>query len=144
MKNISKVWYSHKFKGPGVKYEIGLSIRGGDIVWVNGPYPCGMYPDEEIMKLGLLHFLEKDERVEADGGYIGLDPMYCKTPYKMAMTSEETYKRKVVLARHETVNKRLKQWGALARVFRHAVEKHGSFFRAIVVLTQLSIESGEH
>jgi len=41
-------WFSHKFKGPGVRYEVGLCIRTGDIVWINGPFPCGQYPDITI------------------------------------------------------------------------------------------------
>ena len=36
----SKLW-SQKFNGPGVRYEVGLGIQNGDIVWVNGPFPCG-------------------------------------------------------------------------------------------------------
>ena len=28
-------WYSHKFKGPGLCYEIGVCIKTGWIVWVN-------------------------------------------------------------------------------------------------------------
>lgn len=29
-----KRWYSHKFNGPGVRYEIGLSILSGSFIWV--------------------------------------------------------------------------------------------------------------
>ncbi len=29
-------WYSHKFNGPGLRYEIALSIKTGDIVWAYG------------------------------------------------------------------------------------------------------------
>ena len=31
-----KRWYSHKFKKPGVQYEVGVGIKSGDIVWING------------------------------------------------------------------------------------------------------------
>ena len=31
-------WYSHKFKGPGLCYEIGVCIKTRWIVWVNGPF----------------------------------------------------------------------------------------------------------
>ena len=41
-------WYSHKFKKPGVRYEVGVAIKSGDIVWINGPYPCGAYADIKI------------------------------------------------------------------------------------------------
>jgi hypothetical protein len=29
-----KLWYSHKFKKPGVAYELGLCIKTGHIVWL--------------------------------------------------------------------------------------------------------------
>ena len=32
-------WFSHKFKGPGLRYEVAVSIRKGHIVWVNGTFP---------------------------------------------------------------------------------------------------------
>lgn len=35
-------FFSHKFNGAGLKYEIGVSIKSGDIVWYNGPFPAGM------------------------------------------------------------------------------------------------------
>ena len=38
-------WYSHKFRGPGLRYEIGVCIKTGWIVWVNGPFPAGAWPD---------------------------------------------------------------------------------------------------
>lgn len=44
-----------------------------------------------------------------------------------------------VRGRHETVNKRFKQWNVLQRVFRHAVSEHQSAFSAIAVVTQLSL-----
>lgn len=34
---FSKIWYSHKFKGPGLRYEVAVSILTGDIVWLHGP-----------------------------------------------------------------------------------------------------------
>ena len=29
---FSKKWYSHKFHGPGLRYEAGISVARGDIV----------------------------------------------------------------------------------------------------------------
>jgi hypothetical protein len=42
----------------------------------------------------------------------------------------------------ETVNKRMKQFGALLQVFRHDPRKHAIVFESVAVLTQLSIENG--
>ena len=34
-------WYSHKFRGAGVCYEIAVAIKTGDIVVFNGHFECG-------------------------------------------------------------------------------------------------------
>ena len=33
--------FSKKFNGPGIKYEVGICIKTGFIVWINGPFPAG-------------------------------------------------------------------------------------------------------
>jgi hypothetical protein len=42
--DFSTKWFSHKFKGPGLRYEVAISKRG-DIIHIQGPYPCGKWPD---------------------------------------------------------------------------------------------------
>ena len=42
-------------------------------------------------------------------------------------------------ARHETVNRRFKEWNALGRTFRHCVEKHGMVFMAIANITHMQM-----
>jgi hypothetical protein len=140
----SPVWFGHKFKGAGLRYEVGLSIIGGDIVWLNGPFPCGQMNDMQIFRdFGMKDALEEGERVEADDGYAALDPEYVKTRSSPLHSIEMRDVRNSIRARHETVNKRLKQWGVLREVFRHDSSKHSMCFRAVAVLTQLSIENGE-
>ena len=68
---FSKIWYSHKFKAPGVRYEVGLTIRTGHIVWIHGPFPCESWPDMKNFRHVMIHFLGPGERVEADLGYRG-------------------------------------------------------------------------
>jgi hypothetical protein len=64
------VWWSHKFNGAGIKYEVATCIKTGDIVWLNGPFPCAMQ-DREIFDWGLKTKLIPGEKVEADSGYTG-------------------------------------------------------------------------
>ena len=66
---FSPMWFSHKFKGAALCYEVGVSINGGGIVWVNGPYACGMWPDISIFCARLMGMLRPGEMVEADNGY---------------------------------------------------------------------------
>jgi hypothetical protein len=120
----------------------------GDIVWCNGPFPCGIYPDIEIFRRGLIQELDdarrrtgRIEMVEADKGYRG-EILYAVVPDDNADVDQRRMKYRVA-QRHETVNKRLKQWGCLKRVFRHNIQKHQSVFDAVAVITQLSIRNGE-
>jgi len=132
-------WYSHKFKGPGLRYEIGLCLRTGYIVWVNGGYPCGEYPDLKLARESYLEFIEEHERTVADNTYQDEHFIYPKR-YPHART-----RIKQILARHETVNKRMKQWGCLNQRFRHRIVLHPICicFRAVANLTQLMILLGE-
>ncbi len=36
---IDPKWWSHKFNGPDLRYEVGICIRTGDIVWDPGGLP---------------------------------------------------------------------------------------------------------
>jgi len=79
--------------------------------------------------------------VEADAGYRG-EPTKIRTPSDYLSAEDKTNKSNA-RARHETVNRRLKQWGCLKKVYRHDLSKHRTVFTAVAVLTQLAIESGE-
>ncbi len=48
-----------------------------------------------------------------------------------------------VWSRHETVNGQFKNWEILKSMYRHDLMEHGDVFRAIAVITQLSIDAGE-
>ena len=117
---------------------------GGSLFRLNGPFPCGEYPDINIFRLGLKHYLDEDERVEADLGYIGENPQTCKTPGALYSHDAAYVKmKKRVASRHETVNCRLKLFKCLVEAFRQNISKHAACFRAVAVITQLAIESGE-
>lgn len=137
-----KRWFSHKFRGPGVRYEVALNIRTGDIVWIYGPSPCGSHSDLVIFREAMKTELDKGEHVEADDGYRG-EPgcvNWAKGPF--IYTKFQTRMKQRLRSRQETVNRRFKQFNALKHVFRHKVTKHSSVFRAVAVITQVNIESG--
>jgi hypothetical protein len=63
---------SHKYAGKSaLRYELGVDILMGNLVWIQRPYPAGAWPDIKIFTSCLAHFLEPYERVEADDGYRG-------------------------------------------------------------------------
>ena len=146
VREVSKIWYSKKSNGPALRYELGVTIKTGDIVWLHGPFPCGQYNDCTIFNNSLSTFLEENERVEADDGYRAADPGKVKS--KSGFSSQYSSKEQLdvknkVRARHETANKRIKQFSALSGIFRHNLNAHSDFVYAAVVITQISIEMGE-
>jgi hypothetical protein len=142
--NSQKAFWSFKFRSCGLRYEVGICILTGEIVWINDPFPCGDWNDITIFRHDLKHCLEDGERVEADDGYLGEDPLTTKVPKSgVHLHGEAMLKmRQRVRARHETVNKRIKQFTIVRDTFRHDLSLHGHCFYACAVLTQLMIQSG--
>jgi hypothetical protein len=103
----------------------------------------GDWPDVEVFRDGLIHALVQFERAEADDGYIGVCPGHTKCPGHISSEKRRERMQMRTRLRHETINERFKNWRCLEERFRHGIEKHSSCFRAIAVLTQLAIESGE-
>jgi hypothetical protein len=134
---------SHKYAGKSaLRYELGISIFGGNLVWIQGSYPAGKYTDIIIFNKVLTNFLEPGERVEADDGYRGhADKIKC--PKNDANPTKNLAMQGRARVRHETFNGRLKNWGILSQVFRHHISLHGDDFRTCAVLMQLAIDNGE-
>jgi hypothetical protein len=136
---FDKKWYSFKFRSAGLRWEVAVSIYSGDIVWINGPFPCGQWPDLKIYRESLNELLKQTgERAETDLGYRG-EPATVNHP---ECCNADSYEKQTVRSRHETVNRRFKQFNVLGRTFRHDKERHTEVFTAVAVITQLSIETG--
>jgi hypothetical protein len=61
--------YSYKLNSPGLRYEIGVCIQTGNIVWINGPYKPARWVDLNIFCDKLMWELLDGEWVVGDGGY---------------------------------------------------------------------------
>jgi hypothetical protein len=132
--------FSHKSQGAGYRYEMGVCIQTGDIVWVNGPFKCGDWPDINTFRLDLKGRLAPGEKVEADVGYRGDNSI--RTPNDVANMVDRPAKS-VARARHETINHRFKKCYAVGGVFRHHRRMHTPVFSTVAVITQLSIDHGK-
>ena len=136
------MWFSPKYTQAAVRYEIGLCIQTGYIVWTHGPFPAGLIPDISVLRSKLKYELAPGERVECDRGYCG---EFCKIdlPDECCGHGTRQYKTKqIVRARHETVNRRLKQFGCLKQQFRHPISKHSTVCCAVIAIVQISLENG--
>lgn len=87
-------WYSKKFNRAGLAYELGVAIFHNQIVWINGPFPA---------RQNDLKIFRKE------------NGLMSKIPD--GMMAVRKFKRRV-LARHETVNSRLKAFKILNENFR--------------------------
>lgn len=139
-KPFSSRWYSHKFKGPGLRYEIGVCIQTGWIVWVHGAFPCGRYNDITIFRRALQKLLDDGERVVADGGYKDKGEGTTETP--TGYNTFDQYMKSMARARHETINRRFKEFNILGHRFRGSLKEHKCIFLAIANIIQIGIESG--
>ena len=131
---FSPEWYSFKSNGPGLRYEVGISIYYGHIVWINGPFPCGSNPDIKIFSNLLAQRLETNEIVVADSGY---NHVKCQKNPEIFGDLSST-----IRARHETCNRRFKVFNVLGNRFRHNLNKHSLCFHAVAKIVQLDILSG--
>jgi hypothetical protein len=135
---FSPAWYSHKLNGPGMKYEVGLSINGANIVWVNGGVPCGSWSDLKLAREVYVTMVNNGETTIADDTY--KDGNYFIYP---SAYPESVALQKQIMARHEKINSRLKQFSVLTQAFRHRIDLHPLCFHAIANVTQLMIANGE-
>ncbi|KAL3792212.1 hypothetical protein ACHAW5_004087 [Stephanodiscus triporus] len=82
---FAKEFMSHKFKGNGLKYEVGVCIATGHIVWVHGPSRAGE-SDITLARQAFVSFLNDNEMAVADSGYRG-EFRTIKTPDKVHFRS---------------------------------------------------------
>lgn len=132
---FSRDWYSEKFHGAGLRYELGVCIQSGDICWMNGPFKCGKWPDLKIFRRDLKQRLAPGEMVECDAGYRG-DPK-CRHKHIVFNQADRVAKADA-RARHETVNGDIKSFSCLKQEWRHDRHLHKFAFGAAAVLTQIS------
>ena len=140
--NLKGDHYSHKFNGPALRYELASCIQTGSIVWFNGPFNPGKYNDLQIFRCGLKQRLqESGEKAEADAGYKG-EPLVIRHP-DVFVSKTDIKAKKLSRLRHETINRRIKQFECMSNVYRHDREKHHLLFKAVIVIIQVTFENGE-
>jgi hypothetical protein len=130
-------WYSHKWNGPAVRYEVATCINTGRIVWIYGPFPAGRWADVRIFRRQLKYHLLRGEKVWADLGYRGDDSIIHRLSGGNPGRLEEL---KLARSRHENVNARLTAFGANHQFWRHNLNKHHLVFNSAAVIYQLETD----
>jgi len=130
-------WFSHKFNGPALRHEIGVCIQTGEIVWISGPYPAGSWPDLRIARDWIIYEIEEGEMILADGGHCD-GHQFFMTPN--GQNDDDQHMKAIARARHETINRRFKQWDILGSRWRHPLDRHGLVVRAIGSIIHFMIE----
>ena len=101
----------------GLTYEIGFNVQTGHICWVYGGYSAGVI-DITIARQGILKFLPPSEIIMADKGYIG-EPTKIVTPFAQSGCPMKR-EHKLIMARHEVINKQIKDFMSMSSVWRHS------------------------
>lgn len=135
---FSTTWFSHKFKGAALKYEIGVDMDG-NIVWISTPYRGGVN-DKTIFKRGLESVIPVGYLAIANQGYTAGPKLSIISEFD---SEEVAIFKKQTLSRHETANKRLKDFACLTTEFRHGVDMHCFVFDAVATICQYNITNGE-
>ena len=137
-KPFHKKWFSFKLNRAGIRYEVGLCLAKGHIVWYNDGFAAGYCNDLKLSRLEFTSNLLYGERAIADKGYS--DEKYFLTPNCLF------YNRKLlknIMARHENVNQRIKSFQVMRQMFRHGWEKHILCFTSVIKLVQIKLQNGE-
>lgn len=130
----STKWFSSKFRAAGIRYEIGLAIKSGCIVWKFGGYPCGLWPDLMLAREEFTRSVNPGELTLADRNY--------KDPNYFLLANEKNAElHKQYMARHEIIHKRIRNFNILKNPFRNKLEKHPLVFHAVVNIVQLLMEN---
>ena len=79
--------------------------------------------------------------MEADDGYIGKSPEYCKCPGSDTSYKHQKKMRARVCMHHEHVNERFKKFQSMNMKFHHGITMHGLAMQTVTVITQLLMES---
>eukprot|EP00985_Skeletonema_marinoi_P029694 scaffold28674_cov66-Skeletonema_marinoi.AAC.1 len=141
-------WYSHKFNGPGVSFEVVSDPMEGKIRWINGPEPASIHDltflrggkkgQTKKWKRSSLYFhLPKSARLIGDSAYEGQPDKVSTTKDAHKPATKKLFAR--MKSMQETCFKRFKDFRVLRESFRHGkstedkLAKIKSSFEAVVL-----------
>ena len=150
-------WWSHKFNGPGLSFEVVNDPIDGYIRWINGPEPAsthditflrgGKKGQEKNWDKSSLYFnVPNHARLVGDSAYSGQADKVTTTKDAHKPATKKLFAR--MKSMQETCFKRLKDFKVLRESFRHGkgttdkLAKIELAFEAVAVLCQYDFENG--
>ena len=157
--NPNSKWWSHKFNGPGVSFEVVNDPIERKIRWISGPKPAstndltffrgGTKGKEKHWDKSSLYFhVPEGVKLVGDSAYRGQPDKVTTTKDAHKPTITKLFAR--IKSMQETCFKRLKDFKVLRESFRHGsgeidkLEKIKKSFEAVAVLQQYEFETAEH
>lgn len=137
-----KLFYSGKDKRHTLKYELGVEVTSGFIVWLFGGAPGHMHDLDISRTSGILNHLLPGELILADKGYIGVDRFL--TPVRQPVTDAQWVinsfisKKRVLV---ENVIGRVKVFHCLVQPWRNDLALHPIVMDVLCNLTNLEFLS---
>ena len=138
---IQHQYYSRKKKRHTIKYEIGIQLTSGKIVWLVGGTPGSVHDLSMTRHFGLIPLLLPGEMVLADKAYIGEACFVC--PFKGVITNEQAEFNSIISSIRETVEHtigRIKLFQFLKQQWRHHVDLHPIATRVVCHALNIELE----
>ena len=120
-------------------YEIGCNVHTVDICWAFRDYPAGT-PDITLARKVLLSVLPAGDFFLVNKGYYG-EPDKIITPHNNDYSDTFNYQHKLMMGRHEGINKRVKDFKCMSDTWRHGWESHVSTLYTVIHLTKIKLEN---
>lgn len=153
----SSKWYSHKFHGPGVSFEVVVDPVLGKLRWINGPEPASIHDitffrggtkgNKMNWKPSSLYFhVPKNMRLVGDSAYAGQPDRVTTTIDAHKPATKALFAR--MKSMMETCFGRMKTFRILREAFRHGtstddkLRKIKNAFEAVAVIVQYDCEYG--
>ena len=144
-----KKMFDRKGGKAGQTYEIALHLWENRIVWISGPHPPNDGGDRAIFigkgenfkdgRACLNDTIPEGKMAIADKIYNGLEKVALHN--SLDTTAVRVFKRRA-RSRQESINARMKSFGALRQRFRHGLLKQDRAVVAVAVLCQYQLENG--
>ena len=142
------MWYSHKFHGPALTYQIILSIHESKVLSIIGPYGAGN-TDINVFRFedGIKDKIPHGCCLIGDRGYAG-EADKISRPSDHDILCAAQFKGRC-RSRHETFKGRLKDFNILDQPYRHTgrqlvvladYDDHKQIFESVCILVQYDLK----